>query len=63
MNKDTLLWTHGNALFFLFCLFGAAPAAYGNSQARGRFTAAAAGIQATYVTYTEAQGNARSLTH
>ena len=41
--------------FFLF-LFGAAPAAYGNSQARGRIGATAAGLHPSY-------SNARSLTH
>ena len=62
-------------LFFvclLFCLFRAAPAAYGGSQARGQVGTMAAsllpqpqqhGIQAASETYTTAHGNARSLTH
>ena len=46
------LWTEqshweelgNNNSFFLFCLFRAAPAAYGGSQARGRIGAVAAGL-------------------
>ena len=58
--------------FFLFCLFRAAPTAYGGSQARGRISAIApqpvpqpqqCRIRATSATYTIAHGNARSLTH
>ena len=50
----------------------AAPAAYGDSQARGRIGAVAAkptpepqqrGIRAASATYTTAHGNAGSLTH
>ena len=57
---------------FYFLLFGAAPAAYGSSQARGRSRAAPAPLhhshsnlenRATSVTYTTVQGNARSLTY
>ena len=60
-------------LFFFFSLFRAAPMAYGDSQVRGPIGATAAShsrpqpqqhrIQATSVTYTTADGNARSLTH
>ena len=54
--------------FFFFCLFRAAPAAYGGSQARGRIGATAASLHHSWIwtasaTYTAAQGNARSLTH
>ena len=42
-------------LFFFPCLFRATPAAYGDSQPRGRIAAASA-------TYTTAHGNARSST-
>ena len=62
--------------FFNFCLFRAAPASYGTSQARGWIRAAGAGldlsltpqpqqlgIQATSATYTAAHGHAGSLTH
>ena len=42
--------------FFVFCLFRAAPMAYGGSQARGRITATAASLQHSH-------SNARSLTH
>ena len=56
---------------FLFCLFRAAPTAYGSSQARGLSGATVAAydtsqqrqIQAVSVTYTTAHGNAGSLTH
>ena len=55
---------------YLFLLFGAAPEAYGSSQARGRIgataaaytTATATRIQAGSVTYTTAHGKTRSLT-
>ena len=61
--------------FVLFCLFAiswAAPAAYGDSQARGPIGAVATslchshsnvGIQAASATYTTAYGNTGSLTH
>ena len=58
--------------YFVFCLFRAAPTAYGNSQARGRIRAVAAslyhssqqlGIRATSATYTTAHSNAGSLIH
>ena len=55
-------------VYFFFCLFRAAPMAYGDSQARGTIGAAAAGLHqkhsnAVTVTYTTAHGNAGSLTH
>ena len=61
-----LVLFEGNS--FLFFLFLAAPAAYGSSQAGGWMRAPTPqpqqrGIRATSVTYTIAQGNARSLTH
>ena len=40
---------------FVFCLFRAAPITYGNSQARGRIGAVAAGLH-------HSQGKARSVT-
>ena len=55
-----------------FCLSGAAPAAYGGSQARGSIRAVAAGLSHSHsnaismsvtYTYTTAHGNTRSLTH
>ena len=49
----------GSALYFylfIFCLFTAAPAAYGSSQARGRIRATAAG-------HCHSHSHARSLTH
>ena len=56
--------------FFVFCLFRAAPMAYGVSQARGLIGAAAASLHHSHTrsespsaTYTTAHGNARSLTH
>ena len=62
--------------FFFFCLFGAAffgaaPAAYGGSQARGRIGAIAAGLRHSHsnagselrLTYTTAHGNTGSFTH
>ena len=57
---------------FTYYLFRATPAAYGSAQARGGIGAAAAGLHyshssigiwATFVTYTSAYGNTRSLTH
>ena len=57
---------------FLFCLFRAAPAAYGGSQPRGSNWSYSlwptpqpqqCRIQATSVTYTTAHGNTGSLTH
>ena len=58
---------------FLVCLFRAAPAAFGGSQARSRIGAVAShwptlqkqehGIRAASVTDTTAHNNARSLTH
>ena len=57
--------------FFVFCLFRAAPAAYGGSQARGLIGAVAAGLhhsykqcqsQATSAAYITAHGNTGSLT-
>ena len=59
-------------LFSIFFLFRAAPEAHGSSQVRGQIRATAAGltsqpqqcgIQATFITYTTAQGNTGSLTH
>ena len=58
--------------FFSFCLFRAAPTAYGGSQARGQIGAVGTGLghghskrqtQAMSSTYTTAHSNARSLTH
>ena len=59
--------------FFLFLLFMAAPAAYGNSQTRGQIRATASGlnipqpqqrqIQATSANHTTGHDNAGSLTH
>ena len=43
-------------LFLFFCLFRAAPMAYGGSQARGRFGAVASGLHHSH-------SNAGSLTH
>ena len=51
---------------FFFWLFRATPAAYGGSQARGSnqsYSCRPHQIQAVAVTYTTAQGNARSLSH
>ena len=76
-NWVTLLYSRNwhsivNQLYFnnFFFLFRAAPTAYGDSQAQDRIVAIAAGLYhshsdvgATSVTYTTAQGNARSLTH
>ena len=45
-------------LFFFFLVFRAAPMAYGGSQARGRITARAWGIQVVSATYTTAHGHA-----
>ena len=59
-------------LFFVFfvCVCGAAPAAYGSSQARGQIGAAAAGLHHSHSNAREklclqpvAHGNTRSLTH
>ena len=59
-------------LFILiFCLFRAAPGAYGGSQAGGQIRAVAAGlhqtqqcwIQAVSATYTTARGTTRSVIH
>ena len=59
-------------LFIYFCLFRAAPAAYGSFQARGQMGAVAAGlmlqpqqhaIQAVSATDTTVHSNAGSLTH
>ena len=58
--------------FFGFCLFRAAPVAYGGSQPRGGIGALAAGLHHSHsnagskpksVTYTTAHGNAGLLTH
>ena len=58
--------------FFVFCLFRAAPKAYGSSQARGRIGATAAGlhhssrqrqIRAASAIHTTAHGNTGSLSH
>ena len=58
--------------FVLFCLFRAAPTAYGGSQARGSNKSYSCQptpqpqqceIQAETATYTTAHSNARSLTH
>ena len=49
---------------FFFCLFRAAPAAYGGSQARGRIELwPPCGIPAASATYSTAHSNAGSLTH
>ena len=59
-------------LFFFFCIFRAAPAVYGGSQAKGRTGAVAASlhhshsnhrIQAASATYATAHSNSRSLAH
>ena len=57
-------------LSFFWGLFRASPVAYGNSQAKGRIRASAAGRHHSYsnagamsATYTTAHGNAGSLTH
>ena len=59
-----------NTFFFFFCLFSAAPTAYGRSQARGwietvdaGYTTAIAMPDASHIHYTADCGNARSLTH
>ena len=66
LNVSLVFWV------FFFCLFRAAPSAYGASYARGQIRAAATGlhhshsqhqIRATSTTYTIAHSNARSLTH
>ena len=54
-------------ILLFFCLFRAAPVAYGSSQARGRIRAAASSLHhsrsnAMSVTYTTAHGRARSFT-
>ena len=54
--------------FFFLLLFGAAPVAYGSSQARGWIGAVATSLQqcqirATSATHTTAHSNAGSLTH
>ena len=60
------------SLFFFFCLFKAAPEAYGGSQAGGSNQSCCCqpmpepqprGIQAKSETYTTAHGNAGPLTH
>ena len=54
------------SFFFFFCLFRAAPTAYGISQARGQIGTAVPQPQQCQIwamTYTAACGNARSLTH
>ena len=57
----------GFCFSFLFCLSWTASVAYGNSQARGRVRAIAAGLHHSHshasVTYSAVHGNARSLTH
>ena len=68
-----LFWLGFFFVFFFFCLFRAAPAACGDSQARGGILGAvASGLcdnhsnarsEPTSVTYATAHGNARSLTH
>ena len=57
-NENKGIWSLGTAvlLFFFFCLFRAAPAACGSSQARGQIGAVAAGLH-------HSLGNAGSLTH
>ena len=53
-------------IFFFFCLFGAVPAAYAVSQARGLIRAVAASLHHSHSkagTYTTAHGNARSPTY
>ena len=65
--------SRGRRFILFICLsllFGAAPAAHGSSQARGRIGAIAAGLRHNHsnarsvsVTYTTAYGNTRSLTH
>ena len=63
-------WSNSLFLFiYFFCLFRAAPAAYGNSQARGRTGAIATGLHCSpskpdpslSVTYTTAHGTAGSF--
>ena len=55
--------------YFVFCLFRAAPTAYGSSQAMGLIgavayaTATAMPDRAMFATYTTAHSNAGSLTH
>ena len=59
----------GKCQFFLFFFFlRAAPAAYGNYQARGQIGQLTpqpqqCGIRAAFVAYTTAQDNTGSLTH
>jgi len=75
-SKFAFLWENewGSDVirYFFFCLFRAAPEAYGISQARGQVEAAAArlyhthnfmGDQASSVTYIRAHGITVSLTH
>ena len=64
-QSDLLPLRHdGNSFFFFFCLLGAAPTAYGGSQARGQITTATAtkDPSCTCNLHTTAHGNARSLT-
>ena len=46
METTKIIWTYRQKiiLFFFFCLFGAAPVAYGGSQARDLIRAIAAGL-------------------
>ena len=53
---------------FIYCLFRAAPTAYGGSQVRGQIRAVATCLHHSHsnarsATYTTAHGNAGSLTH
>ena len=70
LQAEDIVWLLINCSFF--CLFRAAPTAYGGSQARGPIGAVAAGLHHSYsnvesepvsVIYTTAHGNDGSLTH
>ena len=66
-----ILFEDVESFYFIFCLFRAAPMAYGSSQARDQIGAVAASLHHSHsrmgselsVTYTIAHGNARYLTH
>ena len=63
-----LIW-HFSFLLLFFCLFRAAPMAFGSSQARSQIRAATTSLHHSHqiwaesATYTIAHGNTRSLTH
>ena len=70
--SKNLIWTLIYLFKNFFCLFRAAPMAYGSSQARAQISASPASLQSQpqqcwiwdmSVTYTTAQGNAGSFTH